>query len=125
MNISIFDLSLFKVPAEVAEYIRENFEPLTYETDTPVFYDGHTPHIAIFLDEGEVEIIRKKKIQKKIIKSTLLGCQNVLNKEPIDCEVRVKSRSVVYPIERSMLLKIAEENNTLAVYLKERFDYAS
>ncbi len=124
MDISIYKLNIFKVPEEVVKYIKDNFEPLIYQADTQVFYDGHTPHVAIFLDEGDIQIIKRRKIQKKIIKNTLLACENVIDKNPIECEVRVSSGTRVYSIERSFLLKMIEDNHPLAHYLKEHLALA-
>ena len=97
------DLSNPLKSGELAKLIN-NFETLTFKNDFVLVYQNHVPSSGIVLMEGEIELIKEKRICEIVNSPHLLGIYHLLHEEPSPIGYKIKANSKIILIGKSMVL---------------------
>ena len=96
-------------------------EPRTYNTAQELIYEGQVPHAGYVLLEGEIHIIKRKKVIQKLTPNTLFGVNELMNKLPFKFTIKITPKSKVFILDRSTVIEITKDlgNNQLPEVFKE------
>ncbi|MCB9063398.1 MAG: cyclic nucleotide-binding domain-containing protein [Halobacteriovoraceae bacterium] len=88
--------------------------PRTYHTSSIIIYEGHYPHVAFLLVEGNIEIVKRNKKVFDVKKGVIIGLSELLNERPCKYSVKINANSKVCIIDKSTLDKISKlEDNKI------------
>lgn len=90
----------------------ENCEVLTFKNDFDLVYENQVPCAGIALIQGEIEIIKKSKVEYVVKEGHLLGISELLSHEPIEFGCRVKGKSKVVLLGRSDILNFSQNKKS-------------
>jgi len=94
------------------DLLLNNFELLTFKNDFDLVYENQVPNAGIALIQGEIEIIKKSKVDSVVKDGHLLGVPELLSQEPVDFGCRVKGKSKVVLLGRSDILESTQNKKS-------------
>jgi len=84
-------------------------EPITYNTESVIIYEGHIPQVGYLLTEGEIHFLKKKRIIQKILPGTLFGVHELMEHLPFNYTVKIMGGSRVSILDRSTVYEIINQ----------------
>jgi signal-transduction protein with cAMP-binding, CBS, and nucleotidyltransferase domain len=94
------------------QLLTENCEVLTFKNDFDLVYENQVPCAGIALIQGEIEIIRKSKVEYVVKEGHLIGVSQILSHEPMEFGCRVKGKSKVVLLGRSDILNFSKNKKS-------------
>ncbi len=118
MTQTIKTLDIIRLPLEVSNFIKKNFEEHSYERDSLFCYKGNIPPVAFFLIDGAVELYKNNKLIRRYQKNHLIAARNLYDKSSIDFDIKIRSNTKTITINRFRLMELCVLDNILTNYLK-------
>ena len=83
-----------------------------------IFYKGHSPYGLYILVTGEVDVIYSDKDVEKVDSSSFLGVSAFLKKSVYSASAITLTNCNVYFLSTGVYKDLLEQNNTLALWIK-------
>jgi len=88
--------------------------PLLFKNDFDLIYESQVPNVGILFLEGELKILRKRKILSTPPLGSLIGLYHLMHNTPLPMGVKVCKNTSVIMIEKSTILEaLAQKSGTL------------
>ncbi len=97
-----------KLTEEQVSNLKKEFEVLQFEEDTMLFYENQIPQTGLVLIEGEIEVLKKSKVQKIIYPFTIIGINQIINNIPSLLGHRVRTKSRIMVLAKSEIKKLLQ-----------------
>ena len=94
------------------EALKEQFEVLTFPNDFDVVYENQIPSAGIALIEGEINLIKKSKVEQTLSKGCLLGINQLLMESPVRMGVRIRKNSQIVLLGKSEILNLLKNKRS-------------
>lgn len=85
--------------------LQKQHTPLVFKNECHLIYESHIPHAGILLLQGELKLIRKRKILGTLPFGSMIGLGNLIHNTPLPLGVKVSKDSRVILIEKSQILQ--------------------
>lgn len=100
------------IPEELHEHFIKSFEtPHQVSVLTPLFYEDHVPTAAIFLLQGEIKMIRKRRQVKVIQAGNLIGLTELIERSPHQSQASALPYSSYLTLDRTTVMEIIGHTN--------------
>jgi len=121
--IGIMKNRIKKLTSEEIEILKHHFQSLKFNNDFDLVYETQVPNTGIVLLDGELELIKKKKIKSTVRPGNMLGIYKLLKNEPSELGCKVKGNSELLIIQKSDLMEaLSDKNSELYAIIKENID---
>lgn len=98
-------------PKEIA-LLKENFESLKFQNDFDIVYEAQVPTAGLILLEGEINLLKKKKVCGSVLPMTLVGMQQLMTNIPMKVGMRILSNSELLVLHKSEIMKALEDKKS-------------
>ena len=88
-------ISTLKITDKKLNSIQHLLKKNTYKDKATLLYQGQLPVSAIFIHEGHVSIVKRKKVRKVIGPGYLIMFDEFLNKLSLKFDVEVESTTII------------------------------
>lgn len=95
-----------KLTSEHAAALLKVCPPCLYPIDSDLVHEGHVPMAGYYLLEGEIKLVKNKKVIKTLGAGTLFGVHEILNKLPIKYSIKIQGNSKVCVLDRSTVKEL-------------------
>lgn len=100
MNKDIIALT----PEEISNFQKAH-SPLTFKNECDLIYESHIPHAGIILIQGELKLIKRKKVLRTLPFGSVIGLHHLINNTPLSMGVKISKNSSVILINKSHILE--------------------
>ena len=83
----------------------------TYASDAPLYYYGQTPIVAYFIAKGNIILMNKKKLTKKLNQGILLGHHELQFNIPSMFTAIAQRNAELWYLDKSTLLDLMKSKN--------------
>lgn len=94
------------------ELLKESYEVLEFKNDFDLVYEAQIPAGGIVFLEGEMHLLKRKKLRLALEPGTLLGIKNVLQDEPSNLGCKILGFTKLILIPRSDLLSLIKDRTS-------------
>lgn len=101
--------------SEEISLLKKNHRPLFFNNDFDLIYESQIPNMGIILLEGELKLVKKKKILDSLPQGAMVGIRNIINNLPLPVGVKIYKNSSILMIEKSEIME-ALANKTGLLY---------
>ncbi len=95
-------------PQQIKAFARFT-EPRIFQTASDIVYPGQIPIVGYLILEGEILLIKNKKIIERVTAGNVFGVVELMNNKPIKYTARIAPNSKVYILDRSTIKEIIQE----------------
>lgn len=81
-----------------------------YNVQADLYYDGQTPVVAYLLLDGNIKILKNKKMKTNLDPGHLIGVKELFHHTPCHHDAKISANSSVCFIDRSTLNEIISSN---------------
>lgn len=103
---------ILQLDNEQIELLKENYEVLHFSHDYDIVYENQIPTTGLALLEGEIELVKRSKVLKKITPFTLLGLYNLFHNEKTSLGCKIKMNSKIIIIGKSDLTEVINNSKS-------------
>jgi hypothetical protein len=109
-----------KLTQDEIQFLRERFNSLRFENAFDLVYESQIPNTGIVLLDGQINLLKRKKIHSTIEPGTLLGITNIINNEPSQLGCKVLGNSELIMLNKSEILEaLNDKDPELYAIIKE------
>jgi len=109
-----------KLSTEEIQKLRERYNSLKFENSFDLVYESQIPNTGIVLLEGQIALLKRKKIHSTLGPGTLLGVTNMINNEPSPVGCKVLGNSELIMLNKSEILEaLNDKDPELYAIIKE------
>ena len=99
-----------------------DLEDVTFNGPCILFYEGHTPTVAILLVEGEIELKKRSKHFSTMPVGSVLGLTELFEHQPVKFEAHVSGSAKIKILDRSSLkTHLKNSSSSVSSYLLQQF----
>lgn len=98
-----------QIQQETIDELLTRFPVRTFKTHSHLFYEGQVPISGYLIISGNIQISKKRKSKKILNKGTLIGINELLNKNPIGISAEVFPNSEICFLDRSTIIEVLEQ----------------
>lgn len=92
--------------------LKENFESLKFFNDFDIVYETQVPNTGIILLNGEINLLKKKKVCGSVLPLTLVGVQQLITNIPMKVGMRILSNSELIVLHKSEIMKALKDSKS-------------
>jgi hypothetical protein len=109
-----------KLSHDEIQILRERYRALKFNNSFDLVYETQVPNTGIVLLEGQIALLKKKKVQTTIEPGSLLGINNIINNEPSLVGCKVLGNSELIMLNKSEILEaLNDKDPELYAIIKE------
>jgi CRP-like cAMP-binding protein len=101
-----------KLTSREIKILRENYQSIRFNSDFDLVYESHVPNTGIVLIEGQIALLKRKKIQGTLEAGTLIGVQEMIDNEPVSMGCKVMGNSELILLNKSEVLTALNDRNS-------------
>ena len=106
-------------PKEIALF-KKNFECLKFQNDVDIVYESQVPTAGFILLQGQINLLKKNKIQGSIPPHTLIGVHQLIHNAPMKNGLRICSDSEVIVLHKSEIMQeLDKKYSEISALIKE------
>lgn len=100
--------------------LRDRYESLKFNNDVELVYETQVPNTGIVLIEGQIALLKRKKVQSTLGPGSLIGVRNLVNNEPTQVSAKVMGNSELIMLNKSEILEaLNDKDSDLYAIIKE------
>lgn len=116
-------INSIKLDNETISEIKEILPFQKINTPSPLFYEGQIPNVAYLLIEGTIELLKNKKIKKKLKPGHLIGLNELMSNTPSQLTANAQAESVLCYLDKSTVIDMIKDDQTsLSHFLKKEIE---
>lgn len=96
---------IIKLTGPQIDYLKENFETLSFGKEFYFAYASQTPNFVGVLLEGEIRVFKKKKVLEIIKPDSLIGLEYLIKGKKIRFDLQVSPNSVLVLLSKTEVMK--------------------
>jgi hypothetical protein len=109
-----------KLTTSEIQILKDRFNSHKFHNDCDLVYEDQIPNTGIVLVEGQIALLKKKKIDTTIEPGTLLGVNNIIRNEPSTLRCKVVGNSELIILNKSEILAaLNDKDPELYAIIKE------
>lgn len=101
-----------KLTTQELEKLKKRFESFRFKTPFHLVYEKQIPNTGIVLLDGEIELLKRKKIEEKVTTGSILGIYHLLNNVPVKHSYKINENSEVILIQKSDILQAIHDEDS-------------
>lgn len=96
---------IVKLTEEEIETLKQLQSPLFFKNDFDLVYESQIPSVGIICLEGEIKLLKKRKVLESLPLGAMIGIQHLLSNTPLPVGVKICKNSRVLMLEKSVILE--------------------
>lgn len=96
---------IIKLTEKEIESLKEVQTPLHFQNDFDLIYESQIPNIGIIFLEGEIKLLKKKKVLDSLPIGSMVGLYHLINNTPLPMGVKIYKNSSILMLEKSTVLE--------------------
>jgi CRP-like cAMP-binding protein len=111
---------IIKLTTKEIRSLKKQFQSFHFNNDFDLVYEAHVPNTGIILLDGELKLLKKKKVSSTVKPGSLLGVYEMMNNEPVKNGCKVIGNSELIMLQKSDILEAMEDKESdLYAIIKE------
>lgn len=102
---------IVKLSEAVIETLKGLQQPLFFQNDFDLVYESQVPSVGIVFLQGEVKLLKKRKVLDSLPTGSMIGIHNLINNTPFPMGVKICKNSSVLMLEKSTLLEALNQKS--------------
>jgi CRP-like cAMP-binding protein len=109
-----------KLTAKEIEILRDRYSSLKFNNDTDLVYESQIPNTGIVLLEGQIALMKRKKVHATVEPGCVIGIHNLIYNEPSQLACKVMSNSELIMLNKSEILEaLSDKESELYAIIKD------
>lgn len=104
--------TLRKLSDAEIDLLKKNYEVLEFKKDFDLVYESQIPSAGIVFLEGEMHLLKRKKLRLALEPGTILGIKNLLQDEPSNLGCKILGLTKLILIPRSDILSLIKDSSS-------------
>jgi signal-transduction protein with cAMP-binding, CBS, and nucleotidyltransferase domain len=105
---------------EELNMLKQRYTALKFNNDFELVYDSQIPNTGIVLLQGQIALLKRKKVKDVLPPGTLLGVSNLINNLPMNVDCKLLGNSEVIMLNKSEILEaLNNQDSELYQIIKE------
>lgn len=92
----------------------------TFDSKSPLFYEGQVPIVAYLILKGNIQLSKKKKVQNILRPGQILGLTEIMHRLPCEFSAEAQNNTTVCFIDSSTIKEIANGSHSDLAFLLEK-----
>jgi CRP-like cAMP-binding protein len=110
---------LIRLDKEHIEKIKEITQKQVFTNQSPLFYEGQTPVVALLILDGAVNLMKNRKVKSTLRSGALIGLKELMSNMPSSVSAEAQPNTAVCFLDKSTILEIInQDQNDLSLIFK-------